>query len=312
MSEVERRGGGKEQVEGFGGCSWLYIRQSVACYIPDCWLKFRGQIWVISVSIKSLLSCWFYDDPCSFALREALCNTELILSAVCSVDFQKLFICKNKTKRFTKEKLYPVWFVFRINRTESSPLSLGGSSAAADTETSAKTNRKRLSGRGRCRGCDSSHMFSKRHLIVVLVGESTRWVSEMSTQAAEVHNTWRRTGKSEWLFFGYIRWYVIKNWPSCWPGVLLFLLSTLLSVKCLSVVREFDLQRCSSQYFLPFVFILLKRSLCRFRSSAVSQIFSHISLPTPVLLGFISQMKCHILGIICYVCEPDSQTGVTL
>lgn len=28
-----------------------------------------------------------------------------------------------KTKRFTKEKLYPVWFVFRINSTESSPVS---------------------------------------------------------------------------------------------------------------------------------------------------------------------------------------------
>lgn len=62
------------------------------------------------------------------------------------------------------------------------------------------------------------------------------------------------------------------------------------SVKCLSVVREFDLHRCSSQYFLPFVFILLKHSLCRFSSSAVSQIFSHILMPTPVLVAFISQM----------------------
>lgn len=44
MKWVGGGGGSKEQVEGFGGCSWLYIRQSAVCYTPGCWLKFRGQL----------------------------------------------------------------------------------------------------------------------------------------------------------------------------------------------------------------------------------------------------------------------------
>lgn len=38
-SGKKERADSKEQVQGFGGCSRLYIRQSLVCYAPDCWLK---------------------------------------------------------------------------------------------------------------------------------------------------------------------------------------------------------------------------------------------------------------------------------